>query len=108
MRLLIRLRRHSHPKWFQLFIGFAGELPKLSVVALVSQRVDERRIKLPQPVDQRVAIVAADCFRLGTRGIQFPYEVVQHRIEPAIVAGPQRRQASNDPFEMCRQTRSRT
>jgi hypothetical protein len=108
MRLLIRVRRHPHAERLQLFIGFGGELSKRAVVALASQRVDERRVELSEPLDQRLARVTANALGSRSRRVELADGVVQNRIKRSIVSSSERRQLRDDPLEMCRKTGSRT
>src|SRR5262245_50220582 len=108
MRLLIRVHRHSYAKWLQLFIGFGRELPKRSVVALPSQRVDERCVELRQPIDQGLARIATDVLRACPRRIQLADDAVQDGVERSIGTCSKSGQPCDHAFDMCRNARSRT
>src|SRR4030095_2130369 len=107
MRLLIRVRRHPHAERLQLFIGFGGKLSKRAVVALASQRVDERRVEASEPADPHLARVTANA--LGSRAprVELADGVVQNRIKRSIVSSSERRQPRDHPLEMSGKTGSR-
>ena len=72
------------------------------------QRVDERRIELIEPLDQRRARLTAKAPRPFPRRIQLSDDAVQNRIEGSIDSRSTRGQPRDDPLEMRRKTRPRT
>src|SRR5689334_19218220 len=108
MRLLIRLRRHSHTEWLQLVIGLRAELPKGGIVAFVSQRFDERCIELAEPLDERIARFSSNAPRARPRRVQLADGGLQYRVQRSIGSGPKRRQPGDHAVEVRGQTRSRT
>src|SRR5262245_51953260 len=108
MRLLVRLRRHTDAKRLQLFIGFDGKLPKRAVVALAFQHLDERRIKLSEPLEQRLAPIAANALGSSSGRVELADDDVQNRVKRSIVSSSKRRQPCDDALEMGRKTGPRT
>jgi len=108
MSLLIRVRRHSHAKRLHLVIGFSDELPKRTLLALAFQRVDERRIELPEPVDQRLARLTANALCCGSRRVELADDAIQNRVNRSSMSASTRREPRDHPFEVCRKSRSRT
>src|SRR5258705_3218092 len=103
MRLLIRVRRHAHLERLQLLAGFVGQLLKRAIVEPLAQGLDERAVELLQPIDQRVARLAANGLRFRARRVELADKVVEHGIERAIASRAKRRQARDDAVQMCRQ-----
>jgi hypothetical protein len=108
MRLLVRLRRHSNAKRLQLFIRFGGKLPKRAIVILAFQRVNERRIKLSEPLEQRLACVAANALRSASRRVELADDDVQNRVKRSIGSSSKGRQPCDHALEMGRKTGPRT
>src|SRR5437016_623443 len=108
MRLLIRLRRHPCAKWLQLLISLRCEPIDRRLVAPAADSVDERAVKLPQSINQRLARVAADRLRLRARRIELAHHIVEGRIDRSIASRAQHGQARDDALEMCGQAGSRT
>ena len=60
MRVLICLRRHSYAEWLQLVVGLGMQLPQGGIIALVSERFDERNIELMEPLDEGIAHLSSN------------------------------------------------
>jgi len=69
--------------------------------------VEERGVELAQPVEQRIARVAANRLRLRAGRVELADDRVDRRIERSILAGAQRREPRNDALEMRGKTASR-
>ena len=78
------------------------------MVASAAQCVDERRVELPEPVDQRLARIAAEALGVRARRIELAHGIIEDWIKRSIAARAQRGQAGDDPLEMSWKTGLRT
>ena len=108
MRLLIRLRRHSCAERLELLIRLRRKPLERGVVASAAHCADERRVELPEPVDQRLARIAAEALGLRARRIELAHDIIEDWIKRSIAARAQRGQAGDDALEVGRKAGSRT